>query len=205
LIGKKKNAVVVYYQTIANETDFYHFLVHEFGHVISICANKAIYESVQNDIRNNVETERRAGSSIWSECVAEYIALDINRQEPAQITWAATDEMQHYLDLSVGNDHFDPYSLAFFLAMYYNDPTIESYLSRYPGAAIGLDKYDDDLLELMKDVINVIGEQFCKEKYWIIDEETLNKLGVCCENFWNYCELHSFSRKLSELVNYNDM
>ena len=201
LIGETQNAIVVYYLTIDDESNFVHYLIHEFGHVISIRAIYDLYRDIQNDTALDIESKRRAGSAIWSEFIAEYIALDVDPTKLHNISWEVTDLLQHYLDEAVDKGYFDTYWFSFYLANYYNDTTIKDYLRRYPGAAIGLDKYDDDLLEILSRVIALLNEQLCKDDYWIIDEKTLVNLGDSFDELWAYCENRDLTKKLNYLNN----
>ena len=199
LIGDTQDAVAVYYQTIKDESEFVHYLIHEFGHVISIRASFDVYQEVQKDIAYDIDSKRRAGASIWSEFIAEYIALQVENQPPQEITWGETDRLQWYLDQAVGSGSFDYYPYAFYLANYFGNQTIYAYLMRNPGAAIGFNNYDDALVEISGRAVNTLGEQILKDEYWIIDFETLEKLGDSFNEFWDFCELAEFSRRLKQM------
>ena len=201
LIGDARDAVAVYYQTLKDEYRFVHYLIHEFGHVISIRASYDVYQEVQKDIAYDVDSKRRAGASIWSEFIAEYLALQVENRPPQEISWGETERLEWYLDHAVGKGNFDYYPYAFYLANYFGNQTICAYLMRNPGAAIGFDKYDDALVEINGRAVNTLAEQILKDDYWKIDFKTLEKLGDCFDEFWDFCELMEFSRRLKQLRN----
>lgn len=186
IAGKDRFAVVMYYQDI-RPTLFVHYLFHEFGHVISIDANRELFSEAQEDVDQDKDTPLRNGSALWSELIAEVIAYRAEDGEPDSNSWEATARIEALMDEAVNTGYFEPYPFAFYCAMFFEDPTIIAYLYRHPDAAVGANNCDDAIMPYLENALQTVAVQLDKEKYWIIDRKSLCDLGNCVNDLWDYC------------------
>lgn len=187
LVGNDKYIIAVYYQKIPDADLLYHFLCHEFGHVISIHLSRVLFDESNADRDNKRDTLIRNGMALWSEFIAEILAYVLDERPPLPVTWPATKRMQELLDEAIGGDYFAPYPFAFYAAMFFMDPTVEVYHSRYPNAAIGMNKYDDDAMSAYTKALKSLDIQLCNNDYWIITRESLERIGEGVNALWDYC------------------
>ena len=186
IVGAERYAIIMFYPSIHAE-EFTHYLYHEFGHVISNRACRALFDKAQEYLDLNRDTPLRSGMAVWSELVAEVIAYRAENAPPSPIAWYAAKRMEVLMDAAVNSGFFSPYDFAFYCAMFFADPTIVAYMEAHPHAAVGANHCDDEIMPRIEAALIVIDEQLSKEEYWVIAQEQLVELGKCVNNLWDYC------------------
>lgn len=186
LIGPEQAAVVMYYQSVQAK-DFRHFLLHEFGHILTYYATKELFYEAEKDGELDRDTPIRNGMAVWSELIAEVIAYRTDDDMPYNSLIEANARIESYMDQAVNSGYFEPYWFAFYCAMFFEDPIIIDYSIKHEYAAIGANHCDDEILPLIQAALSIIVDQLDKEEYWSIDRKTLYKLGNCVDDLWEYC------------------
>lgn len=102
-------------------------------------------------------------------------------------------ETSDLMDEAVNSGNLAPYPLAFFNAMLYEDPTVVAWREQNEYVVPGLNNCDDDILPLLKNLSDVLGEQLQKEEFVCISRDMLEKLGECVNELWDFCEMSVFS------------
>ena len=80
------------------------------------------------------------------------------------------------------------------------DPTIEIYHSMYPDAAIGMNKYDDDIMPVYTYTLKSLDMQLCNDNYWIIARKSLECIGEGVNALWDYCRDKSADARFRRFV-----
>ncbi len=197
VVGELGFAIEMYYQRISKEV-FKHYLLHEFGHVISINACKELYDEAQEDGDYNRDTPLRSGVALWSELIAEVIAYRLEDGEKTPVSWNALTSIEALMDEAVNAEIFAPYPFAFYCAMFFEDPVILDYIEQYPNAAVGTNHCEDSIMPFIEASLTRIDNQLFQEEYWIINRQDLVELGNCVNDLWDYCR-HRRLRKVLEM------
>ena len=204
IVGVERYAVIMFYPDI-NDYEFTHFLYHEFGHVISIYACRELSDEAQNDYDLKKDTPLCSGQSVWSELIAEAIAYRVEDGPPSAISWDATDRIRKWMDEAVNSGYFQSYPFAFYLAMFFEDPTIIAYLYRHPNAAVGADHCDDEIMPLIEAALCVPRDQLSEDEYWIISRQRLIEFGNCVNDLWDYCAEKQRNKAIEQFKKYLHM
>ena len=199
IIGNGAFAIVMLYDCI-RDYDFTHFLLHEFGHVISCYANASLFAKVQADCDNDRDTPLTSASCLWSEFIAEVIAYRIEDAPPKQFVFDEADKMERLADEALCGKIFQSYPFAHFCAMFFADPSVQDYLYDHQCAAIGMNHLDDDVMPLVKTAMDTLFNQIDKDVYWIIDEPDMRTIGECVDDLWEYCSNRRLVKGLKALV-----
>ena len=186
LIGKDSNAIVMYYNRIPKYL-FKHFLFHEFGHIISTSETREIYDEVQKDMIEDKDTELKCGSALWSEMIAEVFAYRAERNEFTPYCGYADVIIEERMDKAVNTGYLSVYDLAFYMAMFFEDPEIISFLEMHPNAAIGANNCDDEIMPLIEHLLELIYKAINKDDFWKISWETMEEFGKAVNEVWDYC------------------
>ncbi len=197
VVGELGFAIEMYYQRISKDV-FKHYLLHEFGHVISINACKELYDEAQEDGDYNRDTPLRSGVALWSELIAEVIAYRLEDGEVTPVSWNALTRIEALMDEAVDGDAFAPYPFAFYCAMFFEDPVILNYIEQYPNAAVGTNHCEDGIVPHIEACLTRIDNQLFQEEYWTINRQDLVELGNCVNDLWDYC-WHRRLRKVLEM------
>ena len=155
IFGSKGRAVLLYPTVAESDWDFCHTGWHELGHVFTNLVNKELFIDAENDVRADRDTKRRSGMSVWSEFIAEYIAILIENEEPQPMAWPKQDILANLIQEATGSGSLNPYPLAFYCAMMMGDNTIDAMMQRQHNAAIGLDECDDMTGELIVGLLKI--------------------------------------------------
>lgn len=196
VIGSLHRAVIIYATVIKSQRRFKHVLWHELGHIYSQAVNQELFAEAERDMLEDNDTLVRNGMCIWTEFIAEVIAYIVEDLPPASSAWQSTALMQHLMDEAVNTGHLAPYPLAFFMAMLYEDPTVRAWSECNGNTVPGLNHCDDDILPLIKRLTDILGEQLQEEVFVCISRETLEQIGECVNDLWDFCEMSMFSRAL---------
>ena len=199
LIGSGAFAVVMLYDRI-RDYEFSHFLLHEFGHVISCYANASLFAKVQADCDNDRDTPLSSASGLWSEFIAEAIAYRMEDVPPRYDFFDAAKQMEHLADEALCGMSFQSYPFAFYCAMLFEDPVVQAYLLNHQGAAIGMNHVDDAVMPLVEAELNALFKQVDKDEYWIINESDMRAIGECVDDLWEYCSNRRLVQGLKALV-----
>lgn len=207
IVGERGYAVLLYYEHI-RDNELEHTIYHEFGHILSIHANPKLHEEVRLDISMDYDTVLRSGSSVWSEFIAEAIAYIVEDGEPNGDIFAINWRLEHLMDEAVNSGYLEPYPLAIYLATMFENPTVDLYLQSHPGAGLGLNNCEDEVVPLLENILMVLSEQLKKDDYYRIERETLEQLGRAVDELWGYClDRHNYRmlRAVFERVSNSDM
>ena len=186
LIGKDSNAIVMYYNRIPKYL-FKHFLFHEFGHIISTSETHEIHDEVQKDMLEDNDTELKCGSALWSEMIAEVFAYRAERNEFTPYCGYADVIIEERMDKAVNTGYLSVYDLAFYMAMFFEDPEIISFLEMHPNAAIGANHCDDEIMPLIEHLLELVYKPINKDDFWKISRETMEEFGKAVNEVWDYC------------------
>lgn len=186
LVGEDGIAVIVYYSRI-DEHLFKHYLRHEFGHVVFISACWDLYNKVRSDIALDKDTLIRNGAALWTELIAEVFAYRAEENSFCPCPYFAAEQAEMFMDEAVNTAEFNPYPMAFYLAMFFEDPEILYYRDKYPNVAVGANHCDDEIMPVIEKTLNVVVRLLDKDDFWIISEEELTSVGKCVNELWDYC------------------
>ncbi len=200
IFGPKGRAVLIYTAVADSEIDFCHTGWHELGHVFTKVVNKQLFIDAENDANAMHDTKIRSGMSIWSEFIAEYIALLVEDAAPQLFAWHKQDMLTHLIAEATTTGSLNPYPLAFYCAMMMGDNTIEVMLERTPDAAIGLNDSDDYLAELVVGLLQKLDEQLCKDEFWDITQEALEGIGDQVDELWTHCYYSVMPLALEKII-----
>lgn len=206
----KRTAVLMYPYQIRYPAEFDRTLAHEFGHVYFCQQNQTIVSKLKPV--KTVEEEggvAKFGFSIWSEFIAQSIANLVMNEEPHRIRFDRQEMfIQQLYDALPGLDtkqtavarnrrsiyldgyKINPYALGHYCATYLTDPTIVCLLEDEPRAARGLEDCTDKECAAIDDILDLLCKQLDKDRFWIVDEEYLESLGVLLNQLWNVCIMH---------------
>lgn len=187
IFGPEGRAVLIYTAVAAGDWDLCHTGWHELGHVMTKVINKELFIEAENDVNAMHDTPIRSGMALWSEFIAEYIALIVEDAEPENPAWPKQDILASLIHEATGTGSLNPYPLAFYCAMMMGDNTIEVMLRRQPNAAIGLDDCDDYTGELIVGLLNMLDKQLCQDIFWDIKRESLERIGAQMDELWSHC------------------
>lgn len=200
IFGPKGRAILLYIAAAEGDWDLCHTGWHELGHVFTKVINKELFIEAENDVNAMRDTQVRSGMSVWSEFIAEYIAILIEDEEPQPIAWPKQDILTNLVHEATDSGSLDPYPLAFYCAMMMGDNTIDEMLQRQPNAAIGLDECDDLTGELIIGLLNILDEQLCQEELWNISREMLEKIGAEVDALWSHCYYFSAAELVKRIL-----
>ena len=201
VIGKEHNAVILHAHTFKNADRFKHVLWHELGHVYSMSLSKELFDEIEADMLADHDTLIRNGMAVWSEFVAETIAYIVEDADPMPYPYQQIDIMVCLMDEAVNSGNLQPYPLALFMAMAFEDPTILAWSAANDNAVPGVDHCDDDVIPLLKNLTNSLGRQWEKDDYLRIDRQHLEEIGECVNDLWTYCyEVGSLRRHLGRMT-----
>ncbi len=203
IFGPKGRAVLIYTTVAETDWDFCHTGWHELGHVFTNLVNKELFIDAENDVRAERDTKRRTGMSVWSEFIAEYIAILIENEEPQPVAWPKQDILSGLIKDAVGTGMLNPYPLAFYCAMMMGDNTIDEMLQRQPDASIGLDECDDLLSNMIVTLLRLLDKQLCKEDFWDISLEELEGIGAQVDEIWTHCYYSGAVNALQKIIKRN--
>lgn len=201
LVGKYKFAIAVYYRRIP-EYLFKHFLFHEFGHIISIADNREIYDEIQKDTAQDIHTSVRSGGAMWSEMIAEVFAYRIEKNSFAPYKGYALYKIEEKIDSAVNNGYFSVYDMAFYLAMFFEDPEVISYLYNFPNAALGTNNCDDDIIPILESILKTVDSIIGKDEFWKITKNAITELGEEVDALWDYCANKLNATLLDRMIDY---
>ena len=187
IFGKKGKAVLVYPAVSQTDRDFYHTCWHELGHIFTRVIDKELFDIGEQDIKEDRDTKLRSGITLWSEFIAEYIAIIIENEPPLPIAWPKQDILTQLIKDSTLGDQLNPYPLAFYCAIMMGDNTIDEMLERVPDADIGLDDCDEFLSKMIVELLRILDKQLCKENYWSVSKEKLEEIGAKVDEIWTHC------------------
>ena len=202
LVGKDGIAVIVYYSRI-DKYLFKHYLRHEFGHVVFISACRTLFEKVRSDIALDKDTPIRNGAALWTELIAEMCAYRAEKNNFCPCPYFAAEQAERFMDEAVNTEEFNPYPMAFYIAMFFEDPEILYYQDKYPNAAVGANHCDDEIMPSVERTLNGVVRLLDKDDFWIISEEELTSVGNCVNELWDYCWRRKDERlfeRLSDLL-----
>ena len=203
IFGPKGRAVLIYTTIAESDWEFCHTGWHELGHVFTNLVNKELFIDAENDMRAERDTKRRTGMSVWSEFIAEYIAILIQDEEPQPVAWPKQDILSALIKDAVGSGMLNPYPLAFYCAMMMGDNTIAEMLQRQPDAAIGLDECDDLLADMIINLLRLLDKQLCKGEFWDITLEDLEGIGAQVDEIWTHCYYAGALNTLQKMIKGN--
>lgn len=195
IYGSKATAILVFFEPLDHDR-LNHFLFHEFGHVFSLISNRALYTEALKDSESKNYTSLSAGANVWSELIAEAVALRVEGGKPDAVPTNAVMELQRELDAAINVGRFNPYSFSYYCARYFEDPTIVSYRSNNPDSIIGTENCDQKIIPVLEETLRVVSMQLSQEEYWIIDRQTLNSLGRIVEVLFDYCFVRQFRKPI---------
>lgn len=201
IFTSKGIAVIIYYQHLSRKR-FIHFLLHEFGHVISIYSSRDLFSEAEEETRTGRMSSLSEGAGVWGELIAETIAYRIENGKANPVPIENVYRLQEELDASVNSGLFNPYSFAFFCAKYFEDPTIVLFRSFNSSNIVGAANCNDGIIPYLEATLQVVSTQLSREDYWRIDRHTLMSLGVCIKNLYDYCfkKLFSDSNDLCDMI-----
>ncbi len=199
IFGPKGRAVLVYTSVADSEIQFCHTGWHELGHVLTKVVNKELFIDAENDVSAMRDTKIRSGMSVWSEFIAEYIAIILMDEEPQPFAWEKQDILAQLIKEALMPGGLNPYPLAFYCAIMMGDNTIEEMLQRVPNAAIGLDECDDKMTDLVIGLLQKLDKQLCKDEFWDISRETLEEIGEQVDEIWTH-SYYSIVPKIMEKI-----
>lgn len=202
LVGKDGTAIIVYYSRI-DEHLFKHYLRHEFGHVVFISVCRDLFEKVRRDIAMDKDTPIRNGAALWTELIAEVFAYRAEGNSFCPCPCFAAEQAERFMDEAVNTGAFNPYPMAFYLAMFFEDPEILYYQEKHPNAAVGANHCDDEIMPIIERTLNIVIRLLDKDDFWIISEEELTSVGHCVNELWDYCWRRKDERlfeRLSDLL-----
>lgn len=200
IFGPKGRAILIYTAVAEGDWDFCHTGWHELGHVLTKVINKELFLEAENDVNAMHDTQIRSGMAVWSEFIAEYIAILIEDEDPQPIAWPKQDILANLIREATGSGSLNPYPLAFYCAMMMGDKTIDAMMQRQPNAAIGLDECDDLAGELIVGLLNLLDEQLCQEEFWNISREMLEKIGAQIDELWSHCYYSTATAVLEKIL-----
>lgn len=200
IFGSKGRAVLIYTAVAETDRDLCHTGWHELGHVFANLVNKELFVDAENDALANRDTKRRSGMSLWSEFIAEYIAILIEDEDPQAVAWPKQDILAGLIKDAVGTGMLNPYPLAFYCAMMMGDNTVDEMLQRQPNAAIGLDKCDDLLSEMIINLLRLLDKQLCNEDFWSITLKNLENIGAQVDEIWTHCYYSGALQKIKNII-----
>lgn len=200
LLGYKGFAVIIYTAAIKSENRFRWVLWHELGHVFSFVTCKELFIDAENDKNAWRDTLIRSGMSVWSEFIAEVIAYNVADEPPQPIAWPKQEEMRGLMNAAVNGPVLSTYDLAFYCAIYMEDPTIYAMLQRNKEASIGLDDCDDEIIPLIENLLYILDQQLCKDEHWIIERKMLEAIGQCVDDLFAYKSLVNVSKTLRQRI-----
>ena len=203
IFGPKGRAILIYTAVAENDEDFCHTGWHELGHVLTKVVNKDLFIEAENDVNAMHDTQIRSGMAVWSEFIAEYIAILILDEEPEPIAWPKQEILANLIQEATGTGSLNPYPLAFYCALMMGDNTIDAMLHRQPNAAIGLDECDDIAGELIVGLLNLLDEQLCEKEFWNISREMLEKIGAQIDELWSHCYYSPVTELLNKILKRN--
>lgn len=198
VIGANGRAVIIYATVIKSQARFKKVLWHELGHIYSQALSRELFEEAEKDMLLDNDTLIRNGMCIWSEFIAEVISYIVEDTMPRASAWQSVAIMENLMDEAVNSGNLSPYPLAFFNAMLYEDPTVVAWREQNDYVVPGLNNCDDDILPLLKNISDVLGEQLQKEDFVSITRETLESIGNCVNELWDFCEMAVFSRTMQK-------
>lgn len=201
VIGENGRAVIIYATVIKSKRRFKRVLWHELGHIYSQALSKELFDEAEKDMLQDNDTLIRNGMCIWSEFIAEIIAYIVEDLPPHVSAWQSVSIMQNLMDEAVNTGNLSPYPLAFFNAMLYEDPTIVAWREYNDYVVPGLNNCDDDILPLLKRLTDLLGNQLQEDEFICISRETLQQIGECVNELWDFCEMSVFSRAMQSWKN----
>ena len=200
VIGAAHAAVILYAHTFKSHTRFKHVLLHELGHIYSLSLIKELFHESEADTLANRDTLIRSGMCFWSEFIAEtiaYIADDADTFPPMQREIA---RMEQLIDEALYSGYLDPYSLAFYMAMSFENPAIIAWSEAHENQIPLSNRCDDEAITLISTLSNVLGQQWEKDDYIRIDRATLETVGQCVEDLWDYCSRRRDMSRLNTIL-----
>lgn len=200
IIGETHTAVILYAHTFKSPTHFKHVLLHELGHVYSLSLIKELLDESEADTLANRDTLIRNGMCFWSEFVAEaiaYIADDADSIPPA---WHEIARLKQLIDEALYSGYLDPYTLAFYMAMSFENPSIIAWSEAHGNQVPLSDHCDDEAIALISTLSHVLGKQWEKDDYIQIDRATLESIGQCVDNLWDYCSRREGMSRLRAIL-----
>lgn len=196
VIGANGRAVIIYASVIKSQARFKRVLWHELGHIYSQALNSELFAEAEKDMLADNDTLIRNGMCIWTEFIAEVIAYIVEDAIPRASAWQSVAIMENLMDEAVNSGNLAPYPLAFFNAMLYEDPTVVAWREQNEYVVPGLNNCDDDILPLLKNLSDVLGEQLQKEEFVCVSRDMLEKIGECVNELWDFCEMSVFSNTI---------
>ena len=196
----KGRAILIYTTVAESDWDLCHTGWHELGHILTKVINKDLFIEAENDVNAMHDTQIRSGMAVWSEFIAEYIAILIDDEEPQPVAWPKQDILANLIQEATGSGSLNPYPLAFYCAMMMGDNTIDAMMQRQHNAAIGLDECDDMTGELIVGLLKILDEQLCQEEFWNISREMLEKIGAQIDELWSHCYYSTATTVLEKIL-----
>lgn len=196
IVGKQSAAVILYGSVIKNERRCKHVLWHELGHVLSNTLSRDLFEEAEADMEMDRDTLIKSGMAVWSEFIAEYIALLVEDEPASGVAWEKAFQMEQHMDAAVNSGLLQVYPLAFFFAMLLGDATICSWREANGYAVPGLNHCDEDIFPALKEITELLAEQVEQEEFAQISHDTLSHLGECVNALWDFCYMANTSREL---------
>ena len=187
IFGAKGYAILIYLTAAKTKKEFCYTAWHELGHIFTRLVNKEVFDIGEQDVKEDRDTTLRNGLTLWSEYIAEYMAILIDNSPPLSVAWPKQDILTQYIREATLTDGLHPYPLAFYCAMMMGDNTVEAMLQRTPNADIGLGLCDEALTQMILDLLRLLDKELCKEEYWFITKETLEDIGTLINDMWVHC------------------
>lgn len=183
--GKNGFAVLVYSEQIQIPEQLCHVIWHELGHIINKILNYDLVTRAEQDCYAGKDTELRNGYGVWSECVAEMIALTVENRMMCPHKETLLDYLDGLLDEAIGTGIVLADSLGFYMAYLCKEPFSMEYRKSFEQSIISKKQYKHEIMECLHIVSDIIGRQAIKKDFWVIDQEFLEELGCGFDYLWN--------------------
>ena len=200
VLGKKHKAIIIYASVIKSKKRFLYVMWHELGHVYSYVKSSKVFDEAEQDLIYDRDTEIKSGMSLWSELIAEVIALKVEDAPISSSMYLKAMQMERFMDEAVNTGNLQTYPLAFFFAMLFADNTVQAWSGDNGGIVPGVNNCDDDIFEILKPLTNVLGYQLMKKDFAKISRKKMTEIGELVNYLWDFCIMSQSSRWLRQMA-----
>lgn len=189
MLGKNHKAIIIYASVIKSKKRFLYVMWHELGHVYSYAKSSEVFDEAEQDLIHDRDTEVKSGMAVWSELIAEVIALKVEDAPISNSFYLKEMQMEQFMDEAVNSGRLSPYPLAFFFAMLFADNTVQAWVDDNDGNVPGVNNCNEAIFDILSPLTDVLGYQMMEKDFAKISRETLCEIGDLVNCLWDFCNM----------------